>query len=74
MTDLACSNPLHHCKFFVNRKKRYCKMTVKFGEEYCGEHQRLNTSTDSTLSDDMIKDKSSKIRIVCPLDRKQLSP
>ncbi|XP_018569044.1 tRNA:m(4)X modification enzyme TRM13 homolog isoform X2 [Anoplophora glabripennis] len=70
MTDFTRVNLFHNCKYFVTRKKRYCKMTVKVGEEYCGEHQRLNTSLDSTLTDDVDKDKSSKIRIVCPLDRK----
>ncbi|KAL1505529.1 hypothetical protein ABEB36_005073 [Hypothenemus hampei] len=45
-----------HCKYFVKRKKRYCKMLVKSGEEYCGEHQMSSSLT--------------KARIPCPLDPK----
>ncbi|KAK7079530.1 hypothetical protein SK128_021882, partial [Halocaridina rubra] len=26
------------CKFYVQRKKRYCKMLVKDGQQYCGQH------------------------------------
>ncbi|XP_023011880.2 tRNA:m(4)X modification enzyme TRM13 homolog [Leptinotarsa decemlineata] len=54
-----------HCKHFVKRKKRYCKMTVKFGEEYCGEHQEIS----SELSSNENKDKN-QVRIPCPLDNK----
>ncbi|XP_052899712.1 tRNA:m(4)X modification enzyme TRM13 homolog [Anopheles moucheti] len=51
------------CKFFVQRKKRYCKMTVGAGKEYCGEHEPTDdrtTDARSTTSD----------RIPCPLDSK----
>jgi tRNA:m4X modification enzyme len=27
-----------HCQFFVVKKKRFCRMTIKKGEQYCGEH------------------------------------
>ncbi|KAJ8919123.1 hypothetical protein NQ315_012108 [Exocentrus adspersus] len=63
--------PTPSCKYFVVRKKRHCKMTVKQGEEYCGEHQKItcvNSETDPTKSQD--RKNPSKIRIVCPLDRK----
>lgn len=33
------------CKFFVMRKKRLCRMTVKPGRQYCGEHEP-NPKTD----------------------------
>jgi len=26
------------CQYFVLKKKRLCRMTVKAGETYCGEH------------------------------------
>nr|CAH7724761.1 unnamed protein product [Callosobruchus chinensis] len=52
-----------HCKYFVLRKKRYCKMTVKPGEEYCGEHQKVDTSKICGTPE-------NNIRIVCPLDKK----
>ncbi|XP_076169649.1 tRNA:m(4)X modification enzyme TRM13 homolog isoform X2 [Ptiloglossa arizonensis] len=46
----------NHCMYFVKRKKRYCRMTVKKGNEYCGEHQ--GNSLDSMQSK----------RVKCPLD------
>lgn len=54
------------CKHFVSRKKRFCKMTVKLGEEYCGEHMPSCATNSPDLSD-------KTLRVVCPLDRKQLS-
>ncbi|EFA11905.1 tRNA:m(4)X modification enzyme TRM13 homolog-like Protein [Tribolium castaneum] len=47
-----------HCNHFVIRKKRFCRMTVKPGDTFCGEHQPAGATTDD------------KIRIVCPLDPK----
>lgn len=70
MAEETRGDLLHHCKYYVIRKKRFCKMTVKVGEEYCGEHQKLSPNLDTTELD---RDKTSKIRIICPLDRKQLS-
>ncbi|KAL6258813.1 hypothetical protein P5V15_010759 [Pogonomyrmex californicus] len=29
-----------HCMHYVVRKKRFCRMTVREGRRYCGEHQR----------------------------------
>ena len=29
------------CGFYVQRKKRFCKMSVKPGAQYCGEHSPL---------------------------------
>ncbi|XP_030758310.1 tRNA:m(4)X modification enzyme TRM13 homolog isoform X1 [Sitophilus oryzae] len=52
------------CKFFVQRKKRYCKMLVKSGQEYCGEHQKPVEDLDKNMEND------TKTRILCPLDRK----
>lgn len=62
----SIQSDIPHCKHFVVRKKRYCKMTVKKGAEYCGEHM---PSSDTNANDET----DSKLRIVCPLDRKQLS-
>ncbi|XP_022919818.2 tRNA:m(4)X modification enzyme TRM13 homolog [Onthophagus taurus] len=49
------------CKHFVVRKKRFCKMTVKAGNEYCGEHmpQVLENNKDEDA-----------LRVTCPLDPK----
>uniref|UniRef100_A0A3P8UKQ9 tRNA:m(4)X modification enzyme TRM13 n=1 Tax=Cynoglossus semilaevis TaxID=244447 RepID=A0A3P8UKQ9_CYNSE len=44
------------CAFFVEKKKRFCKMIVGKGKKFCGEHA------------DMSVDGSR--RIVCPLDPK----
>ncbi|XP_052863791.1 tRNA:m(4)X modification enzyme TRM13 homolog [Anopheles cruzii] len=52
-------HPETRCKFFVLRKKRFCKMTVGVGREYCGEH---STSVSSESMTDG--------RVVCPLDAK----
>ncbi|XP_072379376.1 tRNA:m(4)X modification enzyme TRM13 homolog [Diabrotica undecimpunctata] len=54
-----------HCSFFVLRKKRYCKMTVKEGEAYCGEHKKISSDVPET---EVTKD--SPTRIICPLDGK----
>ncbi|KAF5302490.1 hypothetical protein FQR65_LT08580 [Abscondita terminalis] len=53
-----------HCNHFVIRKKRYCRMTVKTGEKYCGEHQ-INSISEGTSAN-----QSNKKRIICPLDPK----
>ena len=35
-----------HCHYVVPRKKRRCRMLIKPGNLYCGEHSHLlNTST-----------------------------
>ncbi|XP_050308508.1 tRNA:m(4)X modification enzyme TRM13 homolog [Anthonomus grandis grandis] len=52
------------CKFFVQRKKRYCKMLVKPNQQFCGEHQKPLDPTDADESN------TSSIRIACPLDGK----
>ncbi|XP_074523502.1 tRNA:m(4)X modification enzyme TRM13 homolog [Halichoeres trimaculatus] len=44
------------CGFFVEKKKRYCKMIVGSGKVFCGEH--------ATMEGGLCK------RIVCPLDPK----
>lgn len=53
-----------HCQYFVKRKKRYCRMTVKKNNQFCGEHQ--------PNQNEIVQDLSKKRRIVCPLDSKQL--
>lgn len=50
------------CKHFVTRKKRFCKMTVAKGKEYCGEHEPPKQDTEEELSE--------ADRIPCPLDGK----
>ncbi|XP_044261825.1 tRNA:m(4)X modification enzyme TRM13 homolog isoform X1 [Tribolium madens] len=52
-----CEEP-PHCNHFVVRKKRFCRMSVKPGDRFCGEHQPAGATNDD------------KIRIVCPLDPK----
>jgi len=53
----------NHCMYFVKRKKRFCRMTVREGKRYCGEHQQDAANSD----DEVIIDK----RVECPLDPKQ---
>ncbi|KAI4477690.1 hypothetical protein M0804_012518 [Polistes exclamans] len=51
------------CMYFVKRKNRYCRMTVKKGNKFCGEHQQ-----DSFNSNDIEIIENCKKRIQCPLD------
>ncbi|XP_067452114.1 tRNA:m(4)X modification enzyme TRM13 homolog [Thunnus thynnus] len=46
------------CAFFVEKKKRFCKMIVGKGKTFCGEHATMEEGS------------SSSRRIVCPLDPK----
>ncbi|KAL4715339.1 hypothetical protein ACJJTC_015110 [Scirpophaga incertulas] len=48
------------CQYFVVRKKRLCRMTVRSGRQYCGEHEP-HPST---------KDGQGDVRIPCPNDPK----
>ncbi|XP_041969695.1 tRNA:m(4)X modification enzyme TRM13 homolog [Aricia agestis] len=48
------------CQYFVLRKKRLCRMTVRPGKQYCGEHEPQPTAGD---------DQDTK-RIPCPNDPK----
>nr|XP_031828217.1 tRNA:m(4)X modification enzyme TRM13 homolog [Nomia melanderi]XP_031828218.1 tRNA:m(4)X modification enzyme TRM13 homolog [Nomia melanderi]XP_031828219.1 tRNA:m(4)X modification enzyme TRM13 homolog [Nomia melanderi] len=52
----------NHCMYFVKRKKRYCRMTVRKGNKYCGEHQ------ESSLNNSMENDNTEAKRVKCPLD------
>ncbi|CAL8310185.1 unnamed protein product [Lota lota] len=45
------------CGFFVERKRRFCKMIVGSGNLYCGEHANVENG-------------NSRRRIQCPLDPK----
>ncbi|KAJ8721126.1 hypothetical protein PYW08_006591 [Mythimna loreyi] len=65
MTDSLSQQSLNgivepQCQFFVLRKKRLCRMTVRPGRRYCGEHEPQPMTTDG--QDDT--------RIPCPNDPK----
>ncbi|CAG5057789.1 unnamed protein product [Parnassius apollo] len=52
------------CQFYVIRKKRLCRMTVRPGKQFCGEHEpHPNPMTD----DGQLRDDT---RIPCPNDPK----
>lgn len=55
----------NHCMYFVKRKMRYCRMTVRKGNKYCGEHQ------GSSLNNSMESDNTEAKRMKCPLDPTQ---
>lgn len=38
--------PDGQCQYFVVRKKRLCRMTVKPGRHYCGEHEPQPKTND----------------------------
>ncbi|KAJ8376506.1 hypothetical protein SKAU_G00070860 [Synaphobranchus kaupii] len=48
---------LGRCGFYVERKKRYCKMVVASGKTFCGEHANAGQE-------------EARKRIPCPLDPK----
>ncbi|KAG5324669.1 TRM13 enzyme, partial [Acromyrmex heyeri] len=48
----------NHCMHFVERKKRFCRMTVQKGHQYCGEHQLWDIAGSDTRNE----------RVPCPLD------
>lgn len=55
--------------YFVKRKKRYCRMTVKKGKQYCGEHQESSLMIAGG-EEDGVRDK----RVRCPIDPTQPFP
>lgn len=45
------SSALHpQCQYFVVRKKRLCRMTVKPGRQYCGEHEPHPKSNEGKVN------------------------
>lgn len=40
------------CAFFVEKKKRYCKMVVGRGKKFCGEHATMVSSRTRADHDD----------------------
>ena len=59
---------MDNCQFFVKRKKRFCRMTVKKGNIFCGEH--LENAIDTTEIGEGNESKHSK-RVQCPIDPTQ---
>jgi len=53
------------CGFYVQRKKRFCRMVVKPGAQYCGEHTPLPV-TEHEIGSKPI----SELRVPCPYDPK----
>ncbi|XP_061152444.1 tRNA:m(4)X modification enzyme TRM13 homolog isoform X3 [Syngnathus typhle] len=49
------------CAFFVDKKRRFCKMVVAKGHRFCGEHANMDTN---------VYEEGCCRRIVCPLDPK----
>ena len=41
MSAVAAESGLSRCHFFVQRKKRNCRMMVKSGHKFCGEHAHM---------------------------------
>ncbi|XP_049544579.1 tRNA:m(4)X modification enzyme TRM13 homolog [Anopheles darlingi] len=60
------------CKYYVQRKKRLCKMTVGPGREYCGEHEPAAATTEHPHPADGFTEIAGPPtgRIPCPLDPK----
>lgn len=51
------SSETPHCHYWVKRKSRYCKMTIKAGAKFCGEHSTIES-----------KPELGENRVLCPLD------
>lgn len=63
------------CSYFLQAKKRNCRMSVKSGRKFCGEHAAFENFQNS---DEKTNDNSSKTsktsryeRVDCPYDPKQ---
>lgn len=50
------------CQQYVERKKRWCRMSVARGNQYCGEHSRERAAEDDA--------EVTVLRVPCPLDPK----
>ena len=37
------------CKYVIPRKKRNCRMLVKAGNDFCGEHALVETTNGNTV-------------------------
>ncbi|XP_054835865.1 tRNA:m(4)X modification enzyme TRM13 homolog isoform X2 [Eublepharis macularius] len=53
----SVSPQLERCAYFVERKRRFCKMVPARGKRFCGEHGAL-------------EEENNRKRIQCPLDSK----
>lgn len=42
--DKSLPNREMQCQYLVKKKNRLCKMTVKDGEMFCGEHMVVDSS------------------------------
>ena len=70
MTENSENNSSTTCAHFLAGKKRKCRMLVKAGKRFCGEHAALDpTLTASTAADG----EATKVeaRMPCPYDSKQ---
>lgn len=61
------------CGYVVPNKKRPCRMLVKSGKRFCGEHAMLEEGNGSSAEDHREEEekKSSKARMPCPYDPNQ---
>ena len=73
---LDSENSAQRCAFFLQKKKRLCRMTVKPGRKYCGEHAMLeNTESETGATAEALKSGASSTtrfqRVPCPYDPNQ---
>ncbi|KAB1274174.1 tRNA:mX modification enzyme TRM13-like protein [Camelus dromedarius] len=83
---MAASAPTPHgtgfpiegrCGYYVEKKKRFCRMVVAAGKRFCGEHAgaaevwyRPTVSRVGNKFADIQKEENTRKRILCPLDPK----
>jgi tRNA:m4X modification enzyme len=54
------------CAYFLQTKKRYCRMSVKTGRKFCGEHALLEAANQACPTS-----AATYARTPCPYDPNQ---
>lgn len=54
------------CAYFLQTKKRYCRMSVKTGRKFCGEHASLEAANQACPTS-----AATYARTPCPYDPNQ---
>jgi tRNA:m4X modification enzyme len=66
LVNSMASNNEATCAYFLLTKKRYCRMTVKAGRKFCGEHASLEAANQACP-----ESAAKYARTPCPYDPNQ---
>ena len=58
------------CALFIQKRGRYCRLSVARGSKYCGEHLNFDPELGAATS----TSSPQRRRIPCPLDPHQYAP